>query len=381
MSLGTLPLPSSRNTSPPGVLRHSAWDALLIGLAVLHGVLLLVAPLAPVIALGLWWNSNTIAHNFIHKPFFRSRLLNKLFALYLSALLGVPQTIWRGRHFAHHAGMRWRPRLNRQMVLEIAVVSALWGALLALHPRLFFTAYLPGYAAGLLLCSLHGYYEHVRGTVSHYGTLYNLLFFNDGYHAEHHARPGTHWTRLRHQVRPGAETSRWPAVLRWLEILSLDGLERCVLHAHWLQRFVLNRHDHAFRKLLPALPPRPRVAIVGGGLFPRTLLILQRLLPDARFVVIDRSAANLETARAFQIEGVELVNRLYEPTMVCDCDLVVFPLAYVGDRLAVYRCPPAPAVLVHDWIWQRRGASAIVSLFLLKRLNLVERGNALKTGN
>jgi hypothetical protein len=57
--------------------------------------------------------------------------------------------------------------------------------------------------------------------------------------------------------------------------------------------------------------------------------------------------------------------------LVADCDLVVFPLAFVGDRSALYRDPPAPIMLVHDWIWRRRGASAMVSLVLLKRLNLV----------
>ena len=33
------------------------------------------------IALGLWWNSNTISHSFIHGPFFRSRRLKALFAI------------------------------------------------------------------------------------------------------------------------------------------------------------------------------------------------------------------------------------------------------------------------------------------------------------
>jgi hypothetical protein len=371
MSLGTLPVHFIRVVSPRGILRHSPWDALFIGLAVVHGVLLLVAPFAPVIALGLWWNSNTISHNFIHRPFFRSRALNALFALYLSALLGVPQSVWRGRHLAHHAGMRWRPRVTRQMVLESGVILLLWGTLLALAPRFFLAAYLPGYAAGLLLCFLHGYYEHVRGTVSHYGALYNALFFNDGYHVEHHARPGTHWTRLREQVRPSAETSRWPAVLRWLEILSLDGLERQVLRSRLLQRLVLSKHERAFRRLLPMLPPQPRVAIVGGGLFPRTLLILRRLLPEARFVVIDRSAANLDTARAFLTNGVEFVHEPYRVALVQACALVVFPLAFVGDRTAIYRHPPAPVVIVHDWMWRRRGDGALVSVLLLKRLNLV----------
>jgi hypothetical protein len=371
MSLASATVHYSTATPARGLLRYSRWDALLIGLALAHGVLLILYPSPLVLALGLWWNSNTIAHNFIHEPFFRSRLLNALFALYLSALLGIPQSIWRRRHLAHHAGMRWRPRLTRQTFLEVIVVLAVWAILFAFQPRFFLTAYVPGYAAGLLLCSLHGYYEHTRGTVSHYGGIYNFLLFNDGYHVEHHARPGAHWTRLRAQVLPGAETSHWPAVLRWMDMLSLDGMERWVLQSRSLQRFVLQRHERAFRQLLPALPPTPRVAIVGGGLFPRTLLILQRLVPDARFVVIDRSAANIETARKLIGTDVEFINEVYHPSSVRGVDLVVFPLAFVGDRAAIYRNPPAVLVLVHDWIWKRRGLSVVVSMILLKRLNLV----------
>ncbi len=92
--------------SGQGVLRHSRWDALLVALALAQGALVVCAPSAPLLALGLWWNSNTVAHNFIHKPFFRSRPLNTLFALYQSVLLGVPQSVWRDRHRAHHAGVR-----------------------------------------------------------------------------------------------------------------------------------------------------------------------------------------------------------------------------------------------------------------------------------
>jgi hypothetical protein len=222
-----------------------------------------------------------------------------------------------------------------------------------------------------LLCWQHDHYEHARGTVSHYGALYNLLFFNDGYHAEHHARPGTHWRRLPAIRQAGAETSLWPAPLRWLEIFSLNGLERWVLRSKRLQRFVLDRHERAFRTLLPALPASPRVAIVGGGLFPRSPLLLNRLLPNARLLVIDRSAAHIATARAFLNGSAEFLHASFAPEQVGGCDLVVFPLAYVGDRAALYRDPPAPFVVVHDWIWRRRGASAIVSVLLLKRMNLV----------
>ena len=56
--------------------------------------------------------------------------------------------------------------------------------------------------------------------------------------------------------------------------------------------------------------------------------------------------------------------------------VVIFPLAFDGDRGAIYTNPPAPAVIVHDWIWRRRGTSRIVSTALLKRVNLVRAPKA-----
>jgi hypothetical protein len=354
-----------------GIFRYSRWDALLVLLAGAQGALLWAAPIAPVIALGLWWCSNTIAHNFIHTPFFRARALNRLFALYLTVLLGIPQSIWRGRHLAHHADTRWRPRLSAQLLAELVLVLALWALLLLRHSPFFLCAYLPGYLGGLALCWLHGYYEHCQGTVSHHGSFYNRLFFNDGYHVEHHARPGLHWTCLPGSAPRDGPTSRWPAVLRWLNVFSLDSLEKIVLRSPRLQRFVLRCHERAFRRLLPPLPA-PRIAIVGGALFPRTLLTLQRLVPEGQFVVIDHSADNIGLARAFFLEkDVQLWNESYDPARVSGFDVVVFPLAFVGDRAAIYRHPPASCVLVHDWLWRRRGTSTIISLCLLKRLNRV----------
>ena len=238
-----------------GVLRHSRWDALPVALAALHGVLLLAVPSALVVAVGLWWNSNTVAHYFLHRPFFRRQTLNVAFALYLSLLLGVPQTLWRDRHLAHHAGRPWRLRLSRSLCVESALILALWAALLALAPAFFLTVYLPGYAIGLGLCWLHGHYEHVGGgSISHRGALYNFLFLNDGYHVEHHTHPGEHWTRLPAHANPAARLSAWPAVLRWLETPWLELLERLVLRSPRLQRFLLDRHERAFAALLPSLP-------------------------------------------------------------------------------------------------------------------------------
>jgi hypothetical protein len=123
---------------------------------------------------------------------------------------------------------------------------------------------------------------------------------------------------------------------------------------------------------LPSLTSAQQVAVVGGGLFPRTLLVLKRLLPEARFVVIDQSAANIGKAQSLLSDQVRFIHETYAPDLVEGMDLVVFPLSYVGNREAIYHLPPAPVVVIHDWLWRKRGQSAVVSIFLLKRLNLVQ---------
>jgi Fatty acid desaturase len=355
------------------LLRHSPLDGVLVGLSFAHATLLLTAPPAPVVALGLWWNANTVAHNFIHTPFFRSRELNIGYSLFLSAVLGIPQSLWKDRHLRHHAGidrpLPWSPLL----AIEFSIVFGLWAVIAALAPSFFLLVYLPGYLAGLGLCFLQGHFEHARGTTSHYGRLYNICFFNDGYHVEHHLRPGTHWTRLPRQASPGAARSKWPPVLRWLDAVSLETLERVVLRVPWLQRFVLSRHERALKVLLGGVTAPTRVTIVGGGLFPRTALILRRLLPGARLTIVDECAEHIEIARHFLPPDVEFRHEHYDPATPDLADLVVIPLSFIGDRPAVYRGLPAPVTLVHDWLWNTKAPGVPVSWLLLKRLNLVTR--------
>jgi hypothetical protein len=373
-----LPASPSFGVARVNGVRTGPSDFLMVALAAAHAVILVTIPTLPVIALGLWWNSNTISHNFIHRPFFRRRGANLFFAACLSALLGIPQVLWRDRHLAHHAGIQHHMRLSRELALEVALVLSLWAVIADRAPVFFLSVYLPGYIAGLGLCALHGYYEHARVTTSHYGKLYNLLFFNDGYHVEHHASPGLHWTRLPENHESAARSSAWPAPLRWMEAFTLEGLERVVVRSSLLQRFVLRTHTRAFREVCGALPQLERVGIVGGGLFPRTALILAKLLPAARITIIDADRANLD--RALGLLGVwldtgniDFVNALYSESACGAYDLVVIPLAFHGDRAAIYARPPAQAVLVHDWIWRKRGLSRIVSFAPLKRLNLVQR--------
>jgi hypothetical protein len=368
---------------------------LFVALAAMHGVVLAVAPTVPVIAAGIWWNSNTVAHNFIHRPFFKSAVPNLMFSAYLSLLLGIPQSLWRERHLAHHLHADWHLRLSAQFAAETILVGTVWTAVAFTSPSFFFTTYLPAFCLGLVLCALQGHYEHARGTTSHYGRLYNTLCFNDGYHVEHHAQPGVPWWRLPELRAPDARSSRWPPLMRWLDavtagsgltaqgsggrsrtIRTLDALERLVLRHGALQRFVLRSHRRAFAALLPKLSGVRRVAIVGGGLFPRTALILHELLPDARLVLVDASAENLHTASLFLgARHIPSECRLYAPSddASAEFDLVVIPLSFQGDRRTIYRRPPSKAVLVHDWIWRQRGEGRVVSIVLLKRLNLLQQ--------
>ena len=371
--------------------RERSW---LPGLAVALGLLLLAFPTFPVIAFGLWWNSNTVSHNFIHRTFCRNRLAHSIFSTYLTLLLGYPHSIWEARHLAHHGGRKAGVALTSltgQMKLELALVLALWAGLAMFFTQFLIYVYLPGFVVGMILCRVHGRFEHIKGeTVSHYGTIYNFLFLNDGYHAEHHLRPNLHWTELPGTRDVNANGSRWPAVLRWIEDLHrvlrdrlsvsshLCRLERIVLHSSFLQKFVLARHEQAFRKLLGHLPANAsRIGIVGGGLFPRTALVMRRLLPRLQLVLIDCSAANLATASRILGDGIETRHEMFDAQTATDgpdcIDALIIPLALVGDRKTLYARPPAASVFVHDWIWNRRGKSAIVSFFLLKRINLVTK--------
>src|SRR5688572_25039938 len=171
-------MPAQGGAQSVGALRHSPWDAVLVALSAVHLVAVVLAPSIPLIGIALWWNANTIAHNFIHCPFFRSRALNRAFSIYSSALLGIPQGLWRARHLRHHGGVDRPLRWTADMLVETAVVGAVWTTLAVLAPRFFIGVYLPGYALGLGLCWLQGHFEHVRGTTSHYGRLYNWAFFN-----------------------------------------------------------------------------------------------------------------------------------------------------------------------------------------------------------
>ena len=260
-----------------GLWRHTALDALPVAVACAHlgFVVWVVAGFAArawwgnlLCGLGYaWaiaWNINGISHNFIHTPYFRRDLPNRLFAVIESMAIGFSQTIYRAVHLAHHVGNGDRPDAHGQTRdplsiyrhgqdgapepmwryvvhgalrddmpgvfadmkrkhpadarwarIEIGAFALLVAGGLALDWRAVLML-VPCWFLGQALSQLSGYFEHLNGNpevpmawgVSSYQPLYNLIWFGNGYHAEHHFRPGVHWTRLARFHRAIADRQR-----------------------------------------------------------------------------------------------------------------------------------------------------------------------------
>jgi len=235
-----------------------------------------------VIAWSYCWNLQCIAHNFIHNPFFNSSWLNRGFSVLNSIALGVPQIIYHHYHLNHHWGdndakgpdgttrdwssiyrhgpsdqpeafwkyclvsffrvelgpvVRTVARHGRGQVtlllIETAVLFAFWAAMALVNWRYLVLFYLPSYYLGWALSYAEGYLEHYgckpgnpfANSVSSYHNLYNLVWFNNGYHQEHHWDPKCHWTQMKElhaRIKPqldanGTRTLRGPHLTALLE--------------------------------------------------------------------------------------------------------------------------------------------------------------------
>ena len=67
------------------------------------------------------WNINGISHNFIHNPYFRSPLLNRLFSIFESIIVGFSQVFYECIHMQHHKGNADRPGKNGETVDWISI--------------------------------------------------------------------------------------------------------------------------------------------------------------------------------------------------------------------------------------------------------------------
>ena len=247
------------------IFAYTRWDFIPVAAAILHCVyfygmfyLFPRVPLWVMLILGfiysvsISWNINGISHNFIHNPYFRSPLLNRLFSILESITVGFSQVFYECIHMQHHKGNADRPDESGETIDWISIYKhghdgeaesalsytflsffredpktvyrelkrkgsreAFWGiveltlfvgnfvllGILNWHYICFLLAF---WYFGHCLSYLNGYYRHYGGNpdepmawgVSSYEKLYNWIWFFNGYHAEHHFRPKVHWTRM-----------------------------------------------------------------------------------------------------------------------------------------------------------------------------------------
>jgi fatty acid desaturase len=238
--------------------------ALLIGTFLGYDYLspVVLVPAFILVTLSYVWNLQCISHNFIHNPFFASDWLNRLFSVLETLCIGVPHVLYHHYHMNHHWGDNdakgpdgttrdwssiyrhskddgpeafWKyclvsffrvemgPVIRKvirhgrehviQAVVETVVLWGFWITMGVINWRYFVFFYLPSYYLGWVISYAEGYLEHYKAqpgnpfanSVSSYHRLYNLLWFNNGYHQEHHWDPKMHWTRMKQlheEIRP-----------------------------------------------------------------------------------------------------------------------------------------------------------------------------------
>jgi fatty acid desaturase len=258
-----------------------------------------LAILFVVVAWCYCWNLQCVSHNFIHNPFFRSGWLNRAYSVLNSLAIGVPQVFYHHYHMNHHFGDNdkkgpdgstkdwssiyrhsttdgpepfWRyillgyfrvevgPLLRKvaargwseivQAAVECLAIGGFFVTMALVDWRYFVFFYVPSHYLGWVLSYAEGYLEHYgckpgnpyANSVSSYNRLYNLVWFNNGYHQEHHWDPKWHWSRmpeLSERLQPELEANG-TRILRGPHMTAL------------LEDWLMGRHVHDSE---PAQPP------------------------------------------------------------------------------------------------------------------------------
>ena len=171
--------------------------------------------------------------------------------------------------------------------------------------------------------------------------------------------------RFRARVADGARASRWPPLLRWLEAVDLETLERLVLRSAVLQRLVVRRaSQRVSRAAAPTVRRSGAWRSSAAGSSRERPWCFASSCPPREIVVIDASRRNLDTARrSWSSAGRRSCTRDFRRRV----DRHRGDIRPARDSARVsgrprrdLRRPPAPAVLVHDWLWhgQRDGAAS-----------------------
>jgi len=210
-------------------------------------------PLLMLYAISISWNINGVSHNFLHNAYFTSHTLNRAFSMVESLAIGFSQAFYTWVHNRHHSGNSDRPDANGDTIdwlsiykhgkdgkpenvwsyafksyfrddikklyqglykqspanahfglIELGCLALMVVIMLLLNWKALLVMIIFNYL-GNCLSSLNGFFEHFGGNpdkpiawgVSSYNWLYNFLWFNNGYHAEHHFRPRMHWMKMK----------------------------------------------------------------------------------------------------------------------------------------------------------------------------------------
>lgn len=188
-------------------------------------------------------NYQCVAHNFIHLEFFKSKLNNKVFSILNTIGIGIPQSMYRLHHLNHHRfnnqpdgdwsstlkyGQNgkeeniWKysllgvirtdlvmlfkmSRKNSFLpAIELSILILFLSGCFLLNWKLALFYVIPSYLGGQFFALWENHCEHhladpfdrKRDSVSCYNPIYNFLWFNNGYHQEHHFAPQIHWTQV-----------------------------------------------------------------------------------------------------------------------------------------------------------------------------------------
>ena len=235
-------------------MKHTKKDFILVIIAFMQLIFLILPfginlTLLPLFFLALTQiylvglNYQCIAHNFIHNPFFCSRWLNSFFSIINTLCLGVPQSMYRIHHLNHHrfnndpakdesstyrygvggkeesiirysllgvlrtdlvSLFKLASRQSKLVHLELTALFVFMFLLIIKSWVLFLFYVLSIYLLGQVFALWENYCEHhqadfsdrKRDSVSCYNSVYNFLWFNNGYHQEHHFSPQIHWTQM-----------------------------------------------------------------------------------------------------------------------------------------------------------------------------------------
>src|SRR5215468_10359521 len=127
-------VPIDRPKTNSRIFAYTRWDVIPVLAAILHCVyffgMFYLFPRVPlwimlilgfIYSISISWNINSISHNFIHNPYFRSPILNRLFSILESIPIGFSQVFYNCIHMQHHKGNADRPDENGETIDWISI--------------------------------------------------------------------------------------------------------------------------------------------------------------------------------------------------------------------------------------------------------------------